>query len=97
MKWDSSVDTIKGVGPALAGKLSKIGIDTVGDMLTYFPRQYNDYSDVVSIIDMQPGLVTLNVQFENITERRVRRGMHLTAADAVDKTGKVRVVWFNQP
>lgn len=97
MELNSPIATVKGVGPVLAEKLAQAGIHTVQDALLYLPRQYNDYSASSSITAMRPGLVTITVRFENITERRVRRGMHITTADAVDATGKVRVVWFRQP
>ena len=97
MTWQSPIHEVKGVGPALSEKLAKIGVHTVGDILRYFPRQYSDYSNGITIADMSPGLVTLKVRFEQVSERRVRRGMHITQADAVDATGKVKVVWFNQP
>lgn len=97
MTQDSSVTDIKGVGLVLAEKLAKIGIHTVKDLLEYFPRKYDDYSDIVSIKDMMPGYVTLKVTFANVSERRVKRGLHITQAEAVDDSGKVRVIWFNQP
>ena len=97
MDLTSSISVVKGVGPVLAKKLGQAGILTVQDALQYLPRLYSDYSATSSIKAMQPGLVTIVVKFENITERQVRRGMHITQADAVDATGKVRVVWFRQP
>lgn len=93
----SPVEAIRGVGPSFAKKLQKLGITTVSELLVYFPRDYDDYSSIVYIADMKPGFVTLRVKFEKVTERRVRRGLHITQADAVDESGKVRVVWFNQP
>jgi ATP-dependent DNA helicase RecG len=97
MTQGSAVTEITGVGLVLAEKLAKIGIFTVKDLLDYFPRKYDDYSDVVSVKDMMPGYVTLKVTFANISERRVKRGLHITQAEAIDQSGKVRVIWFNQP
>lgn len=97
MELTDNVSKVKGIGPALTNKFENIGINTVRDMLEYFPRRYDDYSNAINIIDLAPGLVTLEVKFENIKSRRVKRGLHITDADAVDDTGKVKVVWFNQP
>ena len=97
MTQHSPVMELKGVGPAFAEKLAKIGIATIGEALEYFPRTYDDYSEVTPIAALLPGLVTLRVRFEEVSERRVRRGLHVTHATAYDETGKVRVVWFNQP
>jgi ATP-dependent DNA helicase RecG len=97
MYMDSLITDVKGVGPAIAEKFAKLGVFTAGDLLAYFPRTYDDYSDVTPIADMMPGLVTLRVRFESISERRVKRGLHITQAVATDASGKVRVIWFNQP
>lgn len=81
----------------MVANLASIGIFTVADLLDYFPRKYDDYSNVINISDIKPGLIAIKVRFDNIKTRRVRRSLHITEADAYDKTGRVRVVWFNQP
>lgn len=97
MDVDREVSEIKGVGPALSEKFAKIGVNSIGDLLEYFPRVYSDYSDATTINKIRPGLVTLVVRFDNIKTRRVRRGLHITESEAYDGTGRVKVVWFNQP
>lgn len=97
MKLTSDVTFIKGVGPESAKKLAKLGVFTVYDLLTYWPRRYDDYSEVVTINDMKPGAVTIKGTVESLKTKRVRRGMHLTEAVIRDDTSAVRVVWFNQP
>ena len=88
---------IKGVGAVLAKLLAQIGLHTVGDLINYYPRRYDDYSVVSKIGNMQPGAVTIEATISNATGRYVRRGMHITEAIASDSTGSVRLVWFNQP
>lgn len=96
MNTESRLDTIKGVGPKTAEMLAAAGLHTVGDLLTFFPRAYEDYSNVTTIAALQPGKVSLKGRFERVSNRRVRRGMSVTEATLVDDTGKVAVVWFNQ-
>lgn len=81
----------------MAAKFAVLGIHTVGDLATYWPRRYDDYSNVTSTAELQPGPVTVSGTIGNITSRYVRRGMHITEAQAHDATGSVRLVWFNQP
>jgi ATP-dependent DNA helicase RecG len=88
---------IKAVGPKLLVNLQSAGINTIEDLLNYFPRRYDDYSDVTTVAKIRPGLVSLKVKFTNIKTRRVKRSLHITDAEAYDDTGNVRVVWFNQP
>ncbi|MDQ5885021.1 MAG: ATP-dependent helicase RecG [Patescibacteria group bacterium] len=97
MNIQSQLSTVKGVGPVLASKFSQIGLNTVGDLLDYTPRDYNNYLNAVNIQSMQPGMVTVKGTFDGVKQRRVRRGLHITEADFSDGFSKVRVVWFNQP
>lgn len=97
MNLESSVETIKGVGGETAKKLAKLGVETIYDLLTFWPRRYDDYSEVLPIKDIQPGAVTVKAQIESIKTRRVRRGMHLTEAVIRDQSSAIRVIWFNQP
>lgn len=97
MNISTPLQELKGVGKVMAAHLESMGLKTVRDLLNYYPRRYDDYSLVTSIKQLQPGLVTLKGSFSNITERRVRRGMHITEAVINDNTGLVKAVWFNQP
>lgn len=97
MDVSSSVEKIKGVGPETAKKLAKLGVETIQDLLTFWPRRYDDYSEVLPIKDIEPGAVTVKAQIESIKTKRVRRGMHITEAVIRDESSAIRVVWFNQP
>jgi ATP-dependent DNA helicase RecG len=88
---------LKGIGSVLDERLRLNNLKTVGDLIDYFPRRYDDYSHITSIMAMRPGLVSIKVKLNNIKTRRARRGIHITEADAVDASGKVRIIWFNQP
>jgi ATP-dependent DNA helicase RecG len=91
------ITLLKGVGPEMAKKYAGLGIQSVDDLLEYFPRRYDDFSQVTTIQDLQPGAVTLKAQISQVKSRYVRRGMHITEAIADDGTGNVRLTWFNQP
>jgi ATP-dependent DNA helicase RecG len=97
MELTSPVTEVKGVGEEMAKKLAVLGVKTVGQLVDYLPRRYEDYSDVVSIRDTKPGPVTIKAVVKQATGRYVRRGMHLTEAVVSDDTGSTRIIWFNQP
>lgn len=97
MQLIDAVEGLKGVGPALAGKFRQLGIQTVEDLLRYYPRKYQDYSDVTAVRDLKPGMVTARGVFKQVKGRYARRGLHITEAVLSDDTGSVRVIWFNQP
>jgi ATP-dependent DNA helicase RecG len=97
MTLESPVTELRGVGEAVARKFAVLGIKTIADLIDYFPRRYDDYSDITPIAQLKPGAVTVEAHIKQIKGRYVRRGMHITEAVASDDTGSVRLVWFNQP
>lgn len=97
MTPDSELKNIKGVGVKTAALLESADLKTVEDLLTFFPKSYEDYTHITPISELKPGNVSLHVQIENLSTKRVRRGMHITEAVLADRTGKVAAVWFNQP
>jgi len=97
MTLDSSLTELKGVGDALAKKFAGLGIKTVGDLVDYYPRRYEDYSVITATADLKPGPVTLKAVIKQAKGRYVRRGLHITEAVASDSGGSVRLIWFNQP
>ena len=58
MELNSNVKYIKGVGEARAKSLEKLGIKTLGDMLTFYPRKYEDWSKTSMISECAPGEVS---------------------------------------
>jgi ATP-dependent DNA helicase RecG len=97
MELQSPVVAVKGVGDEMAKKLAVLGVKTVGQLVDYLPRRYEDYSEVVAIRDTTPGPVTIRAVVKQASGRYVRRGMHLTEAVVSDETGSMRLIWFNQP
>lgn len=97
MTIDESLILLKGVGPEVSKKFSKLGLRTAGELVEYFPRRYEDYSEVTPIKAIKPGVVTIKAFIKDVHGRYVRRGLHITEAVASDETGSVRIVWFNQP
>jgi ATP-dependent DNA helicase RecG len=97
MDLSSPVTAVKGVGDEQAKKLAILGVKTIGQLIDYLPRRYEDYSEVVAIRDAQPGPITIKAKVKQVSGRYVRRGMHLTEAVVSDETDSIRLIWFNQP
>ncbi len=97
MTLNSPLTEVKGVGSELAKKYSQLGIKTVADLIDYYPRRYDDYSNLQPINKIKPGVVTIQATIKQAKGRYVRRGMHITEAVASDTTSSVRLIWFNQP
>ena len=92
---NTPIQYIKGVGPKRADALNKASIQTVNDLLHYYPRRYLDRSTVKSIKDIQINdKVTIIGNVEVCGERRTRKGK-LFQAVLSDGTGLTTLVWFN--
>lgn len=92
-----SIEYVKGVGPARAEKLSKLGIDTLSDLLFYFPRDYEDRSRVISIKDAAPGdTVTVKGEVYSIEKMKIRKNLDLLKVTFIDHSDAVIGSWFNQ-
>ena len=97
MKLTDSVQYIKGVGPKKKAELNKLGIATVYDLLTYFPRTYEDQSMLTHIADLHVGeTATVSGTIVNLHEQSGRRGLSILTAFLNDGTGILQVTWFNQ-
>lgn len=96
MNSDMLLEAVRGVGARTAEQFQAAGIETVGELVTFLPRAFEDFSEVTNITDLHPGKVTIKARCEAISTRPVRRGMKITTATFADDTGKVQVVWFNQ-
>lgn len=97
MGTNTPVTDLKGVGDEIAGKLRRLGVSSVTELLENYPRRYEDYSNVQIIKNIKPGTVTIKAEIKQARGRYARRGLHITEAVASDKSGSVRLIWFNQP
>lgn len=99
MNLDTSVAQLKGVGALISGRLQRLGIRTLRDLLWFFPVRYEDFRNIVPVSALTEGAtVTIKAQIETIAARRARRvRLLITEAIAADDTGRVRIVWFGQP
>ena len=96
---ETPIENLTRVGKTTAGRLRRLGLNTVNDLLYYFPFRYEDYSQVVAIKDLQPNqTVTIKGKIVLIENRRShRKRMTITEALIEDDTGSIEIIWFNQP
>ena len=85
--------------PALAKRLAGFGLETVGDLLTHYPRRYEDFTDRKAIADLKVGEeATVRATVERVTlDHGHRRRVTLLKAVLRDQSGIMIGVWFNQP
>ena len=94
-----SVRYCKGIGEQRAEALHKLGIDTLEDLLRWFPRDYQDRSKIRELATMEDG-ETACVLARVVTVpvlNRIRAGMSLVKFRIADDSGSAEIVYFNQP
>ena len=96
---EKSIDSIKGVGAARKKILGRVGINNVYDLLTYFPKDYEDRTRIKNIADLQNMEVC---SFEgtivsNVGELRPKKGMTIQKVTVRDSSAGITAYWFNQP
>jgi ATP-dependent DNA helicase RecG len=96
---DAKLTVLQGVGPRNAESLARLGMHTLGDMLYYFPRRYDDYSQLKPIRDLLYGeQVTVIGTIQSVHSRPLRGGKaSLVEVVLGDGTGALRLSYFNQP
>ncbi len=99
MNLQDSVATIKGVGPKKLEKLNSLNIETVEDLLFYFPRTYEDRTTFLNLKDVQGEVkASFKVRVTGVNRNSyIRRNMHILSFDVEDETGKGTITFFNQP
>lgn len=98
MQLTDSINKVRGVGVKKAAAFARLGICTVYDLLTYYPRTYEDQSHTTPINRLRPGeRSTVLGVIQSVTERPTRRrSFTVLTAMVGDGTGYVQAVWFNQ-
>lgn len=92
------VSRAPGVGKKRAELLGRLGIRTVEDLLTFFPRRLEDRSQLRPIAQVRDGETSLVRGVVRAKSRvKVRRGLELIKAAVDDGTGFLFAIWFNQP
>lgn len=99
MNLTEDVKYVKGVGPQKVKLLNKIGIFNVKDLITYYPRGYEDRSKPKNICECANGEVALieAVAMSRLIDTRISKGRTMQKLPIVDETGQAVITWFNQP
>ncbi|MBS6196679.1 MAG: ATP-dependent DNA helicase RecG [Clostridiales bacterium] len=98
MRESESIRVLKGVGEKTEALFGKIGVTRVGDLLRYYPRDYDIFREAVSIgevKDQEKAAVTATVT--GSVEVKKVRNLTVVTTTVADLTGRCRLTWFNMP
>lgn len=97
---DASLRQLKGIGARKEALFARLGIQTIGDLLQYFPRDYEDKSRIWPIgsvpVPSQASVLICGT-VRSVQETRPRRNMTLLKVLVADDSGAAELTWFNQP
>jgi ATP-dependent DNA helicase RecG len=96
-RLEAPLDSLSGVGPKIAGRLRRLGLGTIRDLLEHRPRDYQHAVGESSIADLfgeQEAVIVGEVK--SVSLRRTRRRLTVLKATVADETGSIPAVWFNQ-
>ncbi|MEA3284009.1 MAG: ATP-dependent DNA helicase RecG [Synergistota bacterium] len=95
---DNSIRYLNGVGPVKASRLERLGVRTLGDLLFFFPRRYEDRRRIVPLKDLQADTVAASIVTVVSTDSRlsVKKRISLTRAIVSDGHGLASALWFNR-
>lgn len=98
MDYNTSVIELKGVGEKTAKVFEKLGVRTLGDLIRFYPRDYEKFEDVVPVAEAKKGEVcAVRVRIEGSVTVRKIRNLTILNGTASDGTGKIRLTFFNMP
>ena len=97
--FEKEIQELKGVGEKRARLFRKLGVPTVGALLRFYPRSYEDWSHPLPI-DRAPLQEVCTIRatvLSRVSETRVRQGMVLYRTSVTDGVRDLTVTFFNNP
>lgn len=93
-----SIKTIKGIGDTRAKAFSTLGVESLYDLLSFFPRRYEDRTSFVPIALTGDGdqVCISAIAAEEPRLTRIRKGLEVVKFKAADESGIVDITYFNQ-
>ena len=95
--YEVPITKLSGIGEKRAALFRKLGIETVGDMISYYPRSYENWSDTTDIGNVQPEekCVVRGKVMTPVNTIRISGGRTMAKLSISDDTGYLNLVFFN--
>ena len=98
MVLEESITAINGIGAKTSLLLNKLGIFTKGDILKYFPRNYDKYDKIIPINSLKSGTTAvISAMPSSIPILRQMGRKSILICEVSDGSGKIELNWFNMP
>lgn len=95
---NTPIQYVKGVGPHKSRILSRLGIETVSDVLYYLPFRYEDRSNFTPVSKVTIGdIMTVKGEVKRLGSIKTKAGIYIFQLALDDGTGVIYGIWFHQP
>jgi ATP-dependent DNA helicase RecG len=96
-RLEASVETLDGVGPSIARRLARLGLERLGDLLWQRPRRYEEPVPAKRICDLFGEEEAVIEGVVRAVSSRRRGRLKILTATVADGTDAIKATWFNQP
>ena len=94
----SKISSLKGIGEKTEKLFQKLHIETVGDLVHYYPRGYEIYEKAIPIGEAEEGnVVTVTGSIYGKVQTATMKNLQVTSLYVKDLTGTMKAVWFRMP
>ena len=92
------IESLKGIGEKTGKLFQKIGVDTIEDLLEYYPRAYDTYEDPSPIAEIKPdSVMTVAGMLERTPDIKRYSRVQVVTAVLRDGSGTMQLIWYNMP
>ncbi|MBE5978418.1 MAG: ATP-dependent DNA helicase RecG [Paenibacillaceae bacterium] len=92
------IESLKGIGEKTGKLFQKIGVDTIEDLLEYYPRAYDTYEDPSPIAEIKPdSVMTVAGMLERTPDVKRYSRVQVVTAILRDGSGTMQLIWYNMP
>lgn len=98
MKLTDNITILKGIGDKTAALFRRMGIETVEELLRFYPRDYDRLEEISRIAELKDGgrAVVRGTVCSGVSERKTGR-LTISFSQAADDSGKMNLSFFNMP
>ena len=99
MKLSDPITDISGIGEKTAALYHKLNIYTVNDLIKHYPRDYEEWKDIVDISELKANYVqTIRASVVSAPQTvHIRKNMAVTTVIVRDNSGQCSLTYFNMP
>ena len=91
------ISSLKGIGTKTAKLYAKIGVETVEDLLTYYPRNYDIFKEPVKIGMVSEGIAAVEGMVIRTPEKKESGNLQIVTTMIRDESGVLVLTWYNMP